>query len=267
LEPLVTTRSTPVESGLPRRARILIVSSVTLITLLAWLYLVYLHRQMSADMQESSMMAAMGMPESAPWRPGDVLFTLGMWAVMMVGMMAPSATPMVLLFAAARARRGDSALSAASALFGLGYLAVWTGFSAVAALAQWALHDAALLSSAMKASSPRVAGAVLLVAGIYQITPWKNACLSHCRSPLDFLISHWHDGKYGALQMGARHGAYCLGCCWAIMALLFVVGVMNLVWVAALAALVLLEKLAPQGVWLARISGAIMIVLGFIALV
>ena len=136
--------------------------------------------------------------------------------------------------------------------------------SACAALAQWALHETAMLSPAMATSSPYLAGAILIVAGAYQLTPWKGACLTHCRSPLGFLMTNWHDGRLGALQMGARHGAYCLGCCWGLMCVLFVVGVMNLVWVAALTGFVLLEKIGPAGTVVARVAGAVMVLVGIL---
>ena len=149
-------------------------------------------------------------------------------------------------------------------MFGLGYVTVWVGFSACAALAQWGLHQRALLSPAMAASSPYLAGAILIAAGAYQLTPWKGACLTHCRSPLGFLMTNWRDGRLGALQMGVRHGAYCLGCCWALMCVLFVVGVMSLLWVAALTGFVLLEKIGPAGAAIARVAGAAMMIAGIL---
>src|SRR6185295_7262989 len=138
------------------------------------------------------------------------------------------------------------------------------GFSAGAALAQWMLHETAMLTPAMAASSGRLAGVILVAAGVYQLTPVKGACLTRCRSPLGFLMTNWRDGTLGALEMGLRHGVYCLGCCWLLMCLLFVVGVMNLVWVAALTAFVLVEKIGPFGLIVARTAGAIMIVAGIL---
>ena len=210
------------------------------------------------------MMAQMGMTRDMSWTAADVFFTFAMWAVMMVGMMTGTAAPVLLLFAAARAGRGDRGVRMAVVMFGLGYVTVWVGFSACAALAQWALHETAMLSPAMATSSPYLAGAILIVAGAYQLTPWKGACLTHCRSPLGFLMTNWHDGRLGALQMGARHGAYCLGCCWGLMCVLFVVGVMNLVWVAALTGFVLLEKIGPAGTVVARVAGAAMVLVGIL---
>jgi predicted metal-binding membrane protein len=255
-------RSAQPLAALPRRDRFLISTCLALIAALAWVYLIRLDRQMSSSMQYDSMMAAMGMSTSLPWTRTDVLFTFLMWTVMMVGMMAGSALPVLLLFGSARAARGESHVPVAVLVFGLGYAAIWAGFSACAALAQWALHQAAMLSPAMSTSNQRVGGAILIGAGLYQLTPFKGACLTRCRSPLGFLMTNWRDGDLGAFGMGMRHGAYCLGCCWALMCVLFVVGVMNLVWVAALSVLVLAEKIAPGAAILTRVAGAAMIAAG-----
>jgi len=235
-----------------------------LATVLAWAYLVHLGRQMSPSMAYDSMMADMGMTMDMPWDATDVFFTFTMWAVMMVGMMTGTAAPMLLLFAGAHAARGTRGMPPAVMLFGLGYTIVWVAFSAGAALAQWMLHQTAMLTLSMAASNGRLAGGILVAAGAYQLTPVKGACLTRCRSPLGFLMTNWRDGAIGALQMGLRHGAYCLGCCWLLMCLLFVVGVMNLVWVAALAAFVLVEKIGPFGLIVARVAGALMIVVGIL---
>jgi predicted metal-binding membrane protein len=226
------------------------------------MYLFYLDHQMLSARQHDKTMMEMGMSMAAPWTTADVLFTFAMWVVMMVGMMAGSSMPVLLLFAGAHARRGGGRAPFIVLMFALGYLAVWVGFSACATLAQWALHHAAVLSPELAASSPKVGGAILCAAGLYQLTPFKRACLMHCQSPLGFLMTRWRDGTPGALQMGMRHGAYCLGCCWALMCVLFVVGVMNLVWVAALALFVILEKSVPSGAVLARAAGAAMIAVG-----
>ena len=235
-----------------------------LVTALAWAYLVHLGHQMSSSMAHDSMMAEMGMTMDMPWTATDVFFTFTMWAVMMVGMMTGTAAPMLLLFAGAHAARATRGMAPAVVMFGLGYTIVWVAFSGGAALAQWALHQAAMLTPDMAASNGRLAGGILVAAGAYQLTPVKGACLTRCRSPLGFLMTNWRDGVLGALQMGVRHGAYCLGCCWLLMCLLFVVGVMNLVWVAALTAFVLVEKIGPSGLIVARVAGAIMIVFGIL---
>jgi predicted metal-binding membrane protein len=253
-------------AALPRRDRVLISTCLAVITVLAWAYLVHLDRQMSSSMEHDTMMAEMGMKMDMPWTATDVFFTFAMWAVMMVGMMAGTAAPVLLLFAAAHRGRGRRRMRLAVLMFGLGYLTVWVGFSACAALAQWALHQTAMLSPAMAASSPYLAGTILIGAGAYQLTPWKGACLTQCRSPLGFLMTNWRDGQFGALQMGVRHGAYCLGCCWALMCVLFVVGVMNLVWVAALTGFVLLEKIGPAGTIVGRVAGAAMVLAGILVI-
>jgi predicted metal-binding membrane protein len=246
----------------PGRDRLIVWACIALITVLAWAYLLHLDREMSSSMAHDRMMAEMGMTMDMPRTSADLFFTFAMWAVMMIGMMAGPATPMLLLFAGMQRTRASGPVPMALPLFGLGYLAVWTGFSACAAIAQEALHRAALLSPAMAAASPRVGGAILIAAGAYQLTPFKGACLTHCRSPLGFLMSSWRDGARGAFRMGVSHGVYCLGCCWALMGVLFAVGVMNLLWVAALTALVLLEKVGPFGAIAARVAGVFMMAVG-----
>ena len=249
-------------AALPRRDRVLISTCIVIITALAWAYLIHLDRQMSSSIEYAKSMAAMGMTTDSPWTAADVLLTFAMWAIMMVGMMSGSAAPVLLLFAATRPGREKAGPSLAVLMFGLGYLLVWVGFSACAALGQWVLHQGAILSPAMKLSSPTLSGVLLIAVGIYQLTPWKSMCLRHCRSPLGLLMTNWRDGTLGAMQMGLRHGAYCLGCCWALMCVLFVVGVMNLLWVAALTGFVLLEKIGPAGVIVSRVAGAAAVVVG-----
>jgi predicted metal-binding membrane protein len=181
----------------------------------------------------------------------------------MVAMMVPSATPMVLMYQRTVAARDPSARpETLTALFLAGYIIAWTLFSLLATLLQWALHSAAWLSPMMELQSHRVGGAVLVFAGLYQLTPLKQSCLFHCRSPLAFLLNSWRLGKSGAVAMGLHHGLYCTGCCWLLMAILFVVGVMNLAWVAAITLFVLVEKLAPRGEYVARVSGLGLLVWG-----
>jgi len=267
------TPSPPIAAASPlaalgRHERILIWCCILAVTAVAWAYLFHLHRQMSPGIEHDPMMLAeMATSMATPWTPADVFFTFAMWVVMMAGMMAGPAAPAMLLFAGMHAQSGGSRMPLIVLTFALGYALVWIGFSAVAALAQWMLHNAALLSPAMTASSSRVGGAILCAAGVYQFTPLKGACLRHCRSPLGFFMTSWRDGTTGALQMGMRHGAYCLGCCWALMCVLFVVGVMNLVWVAGLTLLVLVEKIGPAGAVVARVAGAAMVIVGILFLV
>lgn len=208
-------------------------------------------------------MARMGMPMDMPWTTRDFLLTFAMWSVMMIGMMAPTAMPVLLLFAQ---MRKDQKQSLAATLFGLGHVSIWIAFSAIAASLQWALHQVTLLSSGMVVTSPYVAGIILIGAGIYQLTPAKAKCLTKCQSPLGFLMSNWREGSRGAFVLGTRHGAYCLGCCWALMLVLFVVGVMNLAWVAVLTAFIFLEKFGPRGLRIARIAGGLIILAGIFSI-
>ncbi len=241
------------------RDRALISGGLAGLVLAAWAYLVYLSRSMTG------MEAMSG--HLMPWTAADLGFTVAMWAIMMVGMMLPAATPAILLFAAVnRKRRARDGAGVPTAVFVAGYLLVWGAFSVAAALAQWALHAAALLSPMLGITSPLVGGALLVTAGVYQLTPLKERCLAHCRSPLGFFMTEWRDGAAGALRMGLRHGAYCLGCCWILMGLLFVTGVMNLLWVAAIAAFVLVEKAAPAGHRIGRAASWAMIVAGLAVL-
>ena len=242
-----------------KRDRAIVVAALAAITLLAWGYLVYEARAM----YHTSVCYCAGMkmsgPDTAPWSVGILLPLFLMWAEMMVAMMIPSAAPMILTFVMVnRKRREQKQPFVPTGIFLLGYLAVWTGFSALAAVAQWILHALALLSPMMVSTSPLLGGGLLLVAGVFQWTPLKSACLTHCRSPLSFLMTDWREGTWGAFFMGLKHGAYCAGCCWFLMALLFVAGVMNVWWIAIIALFVLLEKVVPLGLLLGRITGALL---------
>lgn len=199
--------------------------------------------------------AQLTMPMS-DWSAVNWLAVLIMWAVMMAAMMLPTAMPMVSVFDGLNRIRGETGRTAA---FVAGYLALWTAFGAAATAAQWALQTRGLLSPMIVSMSPVLSAALLAIAGAFQFTPLKQACLRACRSPLGFLLTDWRDGLWGAVRMGVRHGLYCLGCCWALMALLFVGGAMNLLWIAALTLLVAMEKFAPKGDILAKALGALMI--------
>lgn len=197
-----------------------------------------------------------GMGMTMGWDATRTLLTLAMWWVMMVAMMVPAAAPTVLLYA-------KSAQPPHSAAFLTGYLLCWLGFSVAAVALQFALEEAGRLTHMDMALSSRwLAGGLLVAAGLYQFTPLKGACLNHCRSPAHWLSRNYRPDRAGALQMGLSHGAYCVGCCWMLMLLLFVLGVMNLAWIAALALLVAAEKLFPRGQWIARIGGALFILWG-----
>ena len=246
-----------------RRDRAVVVAALAVITALAWAYLVWLANDMwmgGMDMTGFRMIpAGQGwmMPVSAPWQPIEFGAVFVMWVVMMIGMMAPSVAPMILIYARIERQTFiEGKPLAASAWFALGYLLSWTAFSLAATSAQWALERAALLTPMMESASYFLGAIVLLVAGLYQWTPFKDACLSYCQSPLGFIIRYgFRREATGALALGLRHGLYCLGCCWAVMGLLFVAGVMNLFWIAALSALILVEKVLPFGRLVPRFAG------------
>ena len=261
--------SSLIEAAL-KRDRVVVIVGLGAVILLSWAYLFYLAQGMDAMSDTNGpAMAGSGGSVAAPlvmaWGPVDFTLTFLMWGVMMVAMMAPSAAPMILTFAAVnRRRRNHHPLSPAAAprtpivptgVFLAGYLLAWCAFSLAATLAQWGLHSAALLSPMLSSVSPVLGGILLLTAGVFQWSPLKYACLNRCRTPMSFLTADWQEGYQGALSMGLRHGFYCLGCCWALMGLLFVLGVMNLLWIATLAAFVLAEKVLPAGHWIGRGAG------------
>ena len=262
-----TTTASPLEHAL-RRDRVVVVAAIVIIAAIAWAYTVYLAEfgMGTGDMQ---MGMGMAMADLRSWSGADFALMYVMWLVMMVAMMAPSAAPMLLMFAAVnRKRRERAAPYVPTMVFMAGYVIVWGAFSLAATLGNFGLHQASLLSSMMGAStSGYLGGALLLVAGVFQWSPLKYACLKQCRTPMGFMMTSWRDGQGGALRMGLEHGAYCLGCCWAVMLLLFVLGIMNLVWIAALAAFVLAEKVAPKGEWVSRATGVLMVGWGVWAIV
>ncbi len=245
-----------VPENVSRRDRIIVLGGLAAITALSWIYV----SSLASEMRNMEMGAEMAMPQMQAWGVADFVLTFGMWAVMMVAMMTPSAAPMILMFAGVNRRRWEQDVSyVPTSVFLVGYLVVWAGFSVLATTAQWGLHAVSLLSPMMALTSPVLGGVLLVAAGIYQWTPLKHACLSNCRSPLGFVLNEWREGSWGALLMGLKHGGYCTGCCWSLMALLLVAGVMNLLWVAAIAGFVLLEKVAPGGDRLGRVAGVVLV--------
>lgn len=241
-----------------RRDRVVVGAGLTLICLLSWIYLFRMARDMYAH-PENCMMNMV----SNAWTPEYFGMTLLMWAVMMVAMMVPSVTPMILTFATInRKRLASGRPHVATGIFLFGYLAIWTAFSLVATFLQWTLHAAALMAPATLTVGPAIGGGLLIIAGAYQWTPWKDRCLAKCVSPLDFLLTEWRDGAGGAAIMGLRHGLFCTGCCAMLMVLLFVAGVMNLLWVATLGGLVLVEKLLPSGQRTSHAFGALFVLAG-----
>jgi predicted metal-binding membrane protein len=226
-----------------------------LLPLLCWWWIVVMARDMYGPMTGASAWMM-----TSSWDAPHLFLLWAMWAVMMIGMMLPSASPMLLLYGAAVRKTGDGAARHVYAL-AAGYFAVWALFSVGAVVLQRLLSSLLLISPMMELTSPRAAAALLVVAGLYQLTPLKRACLTRCQSPLGFLMRHWRTGVGGAFRTGVEHGVYCLGCCWALMLLLFAGGVMNLGVIAALTAFVAFEKLTPFGAQGARLSGALLILI------
>jgi predicted metal-binding membrane protein len=264
-------REAPPAPALPRRDRVAILTALAGLTLVCWAYLVWMAIGMTQmdmsqmDMSRLDMSMAM---QVKPWTVVDFALMFAMWVIMMIGMMVPSATPMALIYAAvARKAQREGHTLPSTAFFVSGYVAIWTLFSLAATLAQWGLDRAALLSPMMVTTSPLAGGAILIAAGIYQLTPAKQACLEHCRAPAHFISTHWRNGGLGAFKMGVEHGAYCLGCCWLIMGLLFFGGVMNLLWIFGITLFVLLEKVVPAGPAAGRLAGIALIALGGAVLV
>jgi predicted metal-binding membrane protein len=239
---------------LPLRDHAAILLALIGLAAVSWLY-IYL--QMS-PMDEMAMPVAF-----SPWTAADFALNVAIWWVMMPGMMLPSAAPMILTFATVnRRKRTRGRPFVPTAVFTTGYLIAWGLFGIAATLADWGLEQTALMSPMTQRLTPALGSAVIIVAGVYQLTPFKYVCLTNCRSPFDFVLNHWRDGAVGALRMGFEHGLYCLGCCWFLMALLFAAGTMSLLWMAAITAFVLAEKLFPAGRWIARVSGLVMIAFG-----
>jgi predicted metal-binding membrane protein len=243
-----------------RHERVVVAAGLGLIVVLAWAFLFTGAGMSMPDMPDMRHAGFEGM--------AGFVIVFVMWAVMMVAMMLPSAAPTVLLFDALMRSRATSSTLPATGIFAGAYVVVWAAFSAVATIAHWALHQAGLVSPQMRSTSGVLAGLLLVAAGAYQMTPMKGACLQRCRSPIQFLTRYWRPGPAGALWVGLLHGGYCVGCCWALMGLLFVAGVMNLLWIGAIAALVLMEKLAFFGTRVGRIaSGVSLMAAGAVVLV
>lgn len=279
-----------------RRDRVIVVAALVTLTAISWLYILWLASAMdmagppapSASMDMGSgmdmdmptdmpadkpvtmgaqqgAMASMAGAVAAPWSATTFAYALVMWAVMMVGMMVPSATPMILLYARVGRKAAQQGKPfAATGFFAAGYLSAWILFALVAVLGQWLLDRALLLTPALASASAVLSGIVLIAVGLFQFTPLKDRCLSQCQAPLLFIQSHggFRREAGGAFGLGVRHGLYCVGCCWALMALLFVGGVMNVLWIAAIAIFVLAEKVVPGGRILSRIAGVALVLAG-----
>ncbi len=259
-----------------RHDRVVVAAGLVVLTLLAWVYVVG-GAGMGMSAREMTRLALLPHPGGVSMQGGSMTHTVGwttvvaMWWVMMIAMMVPSVAPFVLLYGRVRrhsAGRSPAGVAVASSMFlAVGYLVVWLLFSVAASAAQIELQRVGLVSSTMLGStSPVLSAAILLGAGVYQLTPAKGSCLRHCRSPVSFLTRHWRPGRLGAFRMGLEHGSFCVGCCWLLMALLFVGGVMNLAWIALLTLFVLAEKVAPRGMVVSRVAGVVLLAWGVVAL-
>jgi predicted metal-binding membrane protein len=249
-------------NGVLKRDRLVTVVALGLAIALSWSYLLLV------PMPDNGMGGmAMMEPMAMPWSADYALLMVVMWGLMMAAMMLPAAAPTILLVVAL-ARRQDAQGQARlhAGFFAAGYLTVWIVFSLAAATLQWSADRMAMLTSEMRVASGVLSGVILLMAGIYQWTPLKRTCLRHCRSPLDAITHFWRPGTFGAFGAGFRHGLYCLGCCAALMALLFAGGIMNLAWIAGLALLIMVEKVAPAGDIVSRVAGVGLTIWGGVAI-
>lgn len=251
-----------------RREKAIALTSLLGVAALAWYYLWIEAAGMSSMSMESGMAAGAMAAGTQVWSAEWLFLTFIMWSIMMVAMMLPSASPAILLYGGmVRKNRERGSVMPSLWVFAAGYLAVWTAFSLVAALMQAALQASGLINAMMVSSSTWLTASLLIIAGVYQWLPAKDACLEKCRDPLQFFLFRWRPGTAGAFRMGVEHGAFCTGCCWALMLLLFTAGVMNLLWVALIAGFVLVEKLLPAGKWTGRLAGLVMIAAGAVTAV
>jgi predicted metal-binding membrane protein len=263
----LTSTWTLLETAL-RREWLIVLIGLMIVVAASWAWLLL---GAGTDMSPIDMTRMAGMDgwlmEPAQWSIGYALLMFSMWWVMMVAMMLPSAAPMLLLFARLNGQdRSAGAPLSSTGLFTAGYLLVWVGFSVAAVALQWALETARLLSPMLETTTVWLGAGILIAAGLWQLSPMKGVCLRNCRTPFGFLIGHWRPGNWGALRMGLEHGAWCLGCCWALMTLLFFGGVMNLYWIVGVAVFVLLEKVIPLGQWLGRAIGIVLVGWGLLLL-
>jgi predicted metal-binding membrane protein len=252
------------------RERFVALASLLGVVALAWLHLWHEAARMDSMPMRSLEAAATAMEAMSMqqvWSVNSLLLTFLMWSIMMVGMMLPSATPAIFLYGSLAKKNRERGTTLPSVwIFTAGYLAMWTAFSLAVTILQAAFNAGALLTPLMVSDSPWLSGGLLIVAGIYQWLPVKDVCLEKCRAPLQFFLFRWKPGALGAFRMGAEHGVFCTGCCWALMLLLFTVGVMNLIWVATIAGFVFVEKLLPPGRLIGRLTGVGLVLTGTVLL-
>jgi predicted metal-binding membrane protein len=248
-----------------KKDRLIVAGGLFVMCGLAWLYIIYLYRQMLNMNMDAFFFA---MPMNPSWTIVDFCLLFLMWFVMMIAMMTPSVAPLILIFAMVNRRKQQQQspfVSTGYLLFG--YFLIWAGFSLLATLLQWLLQRIAWLNSEMVTTNKISGGIILIMAGIFQFTPLKRKCLNYCRTPIDFIHLKWKEGRRGALRMGMENGLYCLACCWVLMILLFVAGIMNLLWIALIALFVLIEKSLPKIKWISYGAGIVLIVYGIWAFI
>ncbi|MBI5483197.1 MAG: DUF2182 domain-containing protein [Deltaproteobacteria bacterium] len=256
--------------------RLLVAGGLVAVSALAWVYTIRMARSMGVSVHPAAAkvghaahqmsghdtMHSAFTPHLANWGAAELWMTFVMWSVMMAAMMLPTAIPMVLAFASVNRQSGKKGVLMPVGVFSAGYLGVWAVFCTGATALQWGLLRAALLSPLTLASGPLLGGVLLILAGIFQWTPWKEACMQKCRNPLGYLLTHWQPGRLGAFRLGSRFGIYCVGCCWLLMLICFSLGVMNLVWMAVLTIFMLVEKISAAGRTISRAAGIVLAIWG-----
>ena len=248
-----------------RKDRLILTAGLFLIALLSWWYIIYLYRQMY-PMNMNALFFAM--PMTPAWTLTDFILLFLMWLVMMIAMMTPSVAPLILLFAMVNRQRKQRQNPFVPGMYLLaGYIAAWTVFSLLATILQWALQQVSWLNPEMIITNKILGSIILITAGVFQFTSLKQSCLHHCQSPVEFIHRKWKDGRMGAFKMGIQNGVYCLGCCWMLMILLFVSGIMNILWIALISFFVLIEKLVPHSKWISYIAGVGLVAYGIVSLI
>lgn len=243
-----------------KKDRLLLIGALIVLCGLSWYYIIYLYRQMYPMNMDAFLFA---MPMSAKWTLVDFALLFLMWFVMMIAMMIPSVAPLILIFSMVNRKKKQEHNPFVSSHYLLaGYLIIWAIFSLLATVLQWLFQNLNWLNPDMVVTDKTVGGIILIVAGIFQFTPLKRQCLKHCQTPVSFIHTHWKEGRSGALKMGIKNGMYCLGCCWVLMLVLFVSGIMNLLWIVMISLFVLIEKLLPRFPWVSWLAGAALIVYG-----
>lgn len=263
-------------AGLAFGERLSVVAGLVVVSAVSWTYTVRMARSMSGSGNSTEAISEHGahhmtghdaihsaaMPHLASWGLTEAWMTFVMWAVMMAAMMLPTAIPMVLAFANVNRQNGRSGVLVPVSAFTVGYLGSWGIYCIGATVVQWGLLRAALLSPVTLVSGPVLGGILLMVAGLFQWSPWKDACMEKCRNPFGFLLTHWKPGHLGAFKLGSRYGLYCVGCCWLLMMICFSLGVMNLVWMALLTIFMLVEKITSAGRPISRTAGVVLALWG-----